>query len=230
MAKRCLVIDLDRCSGCQSCIVACKFENNVTLGNYWCDVINVDPVGTHPNIDMYWLPLQCQQCVDSPCVGACPTGAAYRDPDNNVVLIDKDTCTGQKACLTACPYSDDQGALRPSVRWFNQAAGVTEKCTLCNHLTAASDGVENTKDSADPAHAVPPCVHNCSTKARHYGDLDDPNSGASQALAAASAAGQKVYSLATDGQPGAASTVYLMSDATAAWRGWGDKVVTKALD
>jgi len=210
--------------------VACKFENNVTLGNYWCDVINVDPVGTHPDIDMYWMPLQCQQCEDSPCVGACPTGAAYRDPDNNVVLIDKSTCVGNKACLTACPYSDDQGATRPSVRWFNEAEGVTEKCTLCNHITSTSDGIEDTKDSANVDHAVPPCVHNCSTKARHFGDLDDPNSGASVALAAAAANGQKQYSLATAGQPGAASTVYLMSDSTAAWRGWGNKVVTHALD
>jgi Fe-S-cluster-containing dehydrogenase component len=223
-----LVIDLDRCSGCQSCIVACKFENNIGLGNYWCDVLNVDPVGPHPDPDMYWLPLQCQQCEDSPCVAACPTGAAYRDPDNNVVLIDKETCTGCKTCLPACPYSDPTGAVRPSVRWFNEAEGVMEKCTLCNHLTAASDGVENTKDTVDPDHAVPPCVHNCACKARHYGDLDDPASGAAQVLAQAEKDGRNIVGL--DDMGATPATRYIISATTGTWRGWGDKVVTKPKD
>ena len=104
MDRRCMVVDLDRCTGCQSCIVSCKFENSVGLGNYWCDVINVDPVGVHPDIEMYWLPLLCQQCEDSPCVAACPTGASYRDPDNGVVLIDKAKCEGKMECFKACPY------------------------------------------------------------------------------------------------------------------------------
>ena len=230
MAKRCLVIDLDRCSGCQSCIVACKFENNIALGNYWCDIINVDPVGTHPDIEMYWMPLQCQQCEDAPCVEVCPTGASYRDPDNNVVLINKEECIGDKACLSACPYTYGQGAMRPSVRWFNEAENVTEKCTLCNHLTANSDGNENRLDSGDPEHAVPPCVHNCSCKARYFGDLDDPASGASKALAAAAAAGQGVFSLHEGTAPGQTTTRYLLSSNIAAWRGWGDRIVTQAFD
>ena len=89
IAKRCLVIDLDRCSGCDSCVVACKFENNVTLGNYWCRVDAIGPTGKHPDIEMYWMPVHCQQCENSPCVSVCPTGASYRDSANNVVLIDK---------------------------------------------------------------------------------------------------------------------------------------------
>jgi Fe-S-cluster-containing dehydrogenase component len=220
MAKRTLIVDLDRCSGCDSCVVACKFENNVALGNYWTHVAQVTPIGTHPDIDMYWVPLQCQQCENSPCVAACSTGAAYRDQDNNVVLIDKETCIGCKSCLVACPYSDDEGALRPSVRWFNAAENVVEKCTLCNHLTAASDGVENTKDSSDPAHAVPPCVHNCSCKARHYGDLDDPNSQASLVLAQAEKDGRTVHMIEAEGVMPA--TRYILSENIAVWRGLGD--------
>ena len=228
MAQRSLVIDLDRCSGCQSCIVACKFENNVTLGNYWCDVVNVDPIGTHPDIEMYWLPVQCQQCDNSPCVAVCPTGASYRDPDNDVVLINKEECIGCKTCLTACPYSDPEGLTRPSVRWFNQAEEVVEKCTLCNHLTATSDGVENTKDTADPAHAVPPCVHNCACKARYYGDLADPASGASMALAEATSQGKGIYTI--ESSTATPVTKYILSKDTAAWRGMGEKVITGAKD
>jgi Fe-S-cluster-containing dehydrogenase component len=216
---RVLVIDLDRCSGCDSCVVACKFENNVALGNYWNHVKPVIPIGTHPDIDMYWVPIQCQQCVNSPCVAACPTGASYRDPDNNVVLIDKEKCIGDKACLVACPYSNDEGNIRPSVRWFNAAENVVEKCTLCNHLTATSDGVENREDTTDPAHAVPPCVHNCSCGARHYGDLEDPNSDASKVLAQAEADGRGIHSIEAEGASPAVK--YILSEEIATWRGLG---------
>jgi Fe-S-cluster-containing dehydrogenase component len=210
MAKRALVIDLDRCSGCDSCIVACKFENDITLGNYWNRVLAIGPTGKHPDIEMYWLPVQCQQCENSPCVGVCPTGASYRDPKNNVVLIDKDKCIGCQYCVYACPYG---------VRQFNEEVGVVEKCTLCNHLTATSDGVENIDDTSDPAHAVPPCVHNCSCGARSFGDLDDPNSGASKALAAAGGANSaKVHALP---DPGNAKPVtrYILSPEIAEWKG-----------
>jgi Fe-S-cluster-containing dehydrogenase component len=181
-----LVLDLDRCSGCDSCIVACKFENQISLGNYWNRVLAIGPTGTHPDISMYWLPIQCQQCENSPCVSVCPTGASYRDPDNNVVLIDKDKCIGCQYCIYACPYG---------VRQYNEDQGVVEKCTLCNQLTAASDGIEDTKNTASPEHAVPPCVHNCACGARSFGDLDDPNSNASLILAAAERDGRGVYTL-----------------------------------
>jgi Fe-S-cluster-containing dehydrogenase component len=201
-------------------VVACKFENGIGLGNYWNHVKPVNPVGTHPDIDMYWVPLQCQQCENSPCVGVCPTGASYRDPDNNVVLINKEECIGCKTCLPACPYSDSEGAVRPSVRWFNVEENVVEKCTLCNHLTATSDGIENTADTTDATHAVPPCVHNCSCGARSFGDLDDPNSGASQALAQAESEGRKVCTIEAEGVMPAAR--YILSEGIATWRGLGD--------
>jgi Fe-S-cluster-containing dehydrogenase component len=210
MAKRALVIDLDRCSGCDSCVVACKFENGVDLGNYWCRVIAVGPTGEYPNIEMYWLPVNCQQCENSPCVSVCPTGASYRDANNNVVLIDKEKCIGCQYCIYACPYG---------VRQYNVAEGVVEKCTLCNHLTAQSDGNENWEDSFDPSHAVPPCVHNCPCGARYFGDLDDPNSAASKAVANAGGFGSKKIHSLDDPSDAKPSTLYILSPEIATWKG-----------
>jgi Fe-S-cluster-containing dehydrogenase component len=87
---------------------------------------------------------------------------------------------------------------------------VVEKCTLCNHITATSNGVENLDDTADPAHAVPPCVHNCSCGARHFGDLDDPSSGASKALAEARKANKGIYAL-PDPSEAEPTTRYILS-------------------
>lgn len=223
MTRRAQVIDLDRCTGCQSCIVACKFENNLGLGNYWCDVVDMGPYGKHPDISMYWLPIQCQQCADAPCAKVCPTGATYRDPDNGVVLVSKSDCIGCRMCAIACPYSDPSGHSRPSVRWFNKDEGVVEKCTLCNHLCSQSDGNENHSDPFDPEHAVPACVHSCANGARFYGDLDNPNSAASKALAEAKAAGRATHTLAEYGAE--ASFVYILSEGVSEWHGLDGRVI-----
>jgi Fe-S-cluster-containing dehydrogenase component len=207
MTKRALVIDLNKCSGCDSCIVACKFENDVKLGNYWNRVLAIGPTGSHPDIEMYWMPVQCQQCENSPCVGVCPTGASYRDPENNVVLIDKEKCIGCRYCTYACPYG---------VRQFNDEEGVVEKCTLCNHLTAKSDGIKNIEDTDDPAHAVPPCVHNCACGARYFGDLDDPNSAASLALSAANP--NHIHALPDPNGAAKPATRYILSPEVATWK------------
>ena len=152
------VMDLDRCSGCQSCEVACKYENGLALGEYWSKVITVGPMGTYPDIQMYWLPVNCQQCENPPCIDVCPTGASYRDSENGLVLVDKDTCIGCKSCLGACPYN---------VRQFNEEKQLVEKCTTCFHLDE------------------PLCVRNCPGACRFIGDLDDPSSEVSKILAAA---------------------------------------------
>lgn len=225
MTRRCLVVDLDRCSGCHTCTVACKFENDLGLGNYRCDVLDVGPFGTHPDISMYFLPMFCQQCANAPCVEVCPTGSSYR-ADNGVVMVEEESCIGCKSCLTACPYSDPDGAHRPSVRWLRPDTNTVTKCTLCNHLTAGSDGVENLEDSYDPDHIVPPCVHNCCNGARYFGDLDDENSTVAQAVAAAQAAGKGVYQVEAEGaEP---TSLYILSPEICDWHGAGDGYVLYA--
>lgn len=188
--RNALVVDLERCIGCFGCEISCKMENNVALGEYWNKVVVEGPYGTFPDIEEYWLPTMCQQCEDAPCVHVYPTGASYRD-ENNVVLIDKSVCIGCRYCMMACPYG---------VRNWNKEQQVVEKCTLCQHLT---------QQGKEPA-----CVHNCPGEARFYGDLDDPNSDASQALAAADPA--DVHRLKNVGNN--PSTAYILSSKYATWR------------
>lgn len=157
MTRYAFVIDLDRCIGCQTCEVACKYENNVALGEYWNKVIPMGPFGEFPKVQMYWLPAMCQQCKDAPCVKVCPTGASYRNEDG-IVLVNKEVCIGCKYCMMACPYG---------VRSWNKKEGCVEKCTMCTELE------------------TPPCVSNCPGGCRYVGDLDDPSSEAAKALAAA---------------------------------------------
>ena len=163
--RNCLVIDLDRCSGCDSCIAACKLENDVDLGVCYNRVHAVGPTGTFPDIEQYWLPLQCQQCENPGCIEVCPTGASYRDEATGVVLVNAEECIGCESCLTGCPYN---------VRQLNPNTNVVEKCTLCFQ--------RHENETWEPA-----CVHNCCCGARYFGDLDDANSSAAKAVAAAGA-------------------------------------------
>lgn len=190
--RNCLVIDLDRCSGCDTCVAACKYENNVPLGEYWNRVNVVGPTGTWPRIEQYWLPTQCQQCENAPCITACPTGASYRDEENGLVLIDHETCIGCQTCMDACPYG---------VRSYNPEANVVEKCTCC---------VQRLQEGEKPA-----CVHNCCCGARYFGDLDDPESDAAKAVAAAGEENCHQLPDPTGAQP---RTIYILHETTAAWQ------------
>ncbi len=192
MSRNTLVVDLDRCIGCHACEIACKNENDVALGEYWNKVIQVGPHGTFPDLEQYWLPVQCQQCEDAPCVHVCPTGASYRDADGKV-LVDKEKCIGCKYCMMACPYG---------VRSWNAAEKAVEKCTLCGQLTSAGE--------------EPACVSACCSAARFYGDMDDPNSDVSKALAAATAVDpDSVHALKDVGNK--PTSRYILSKKIASW-------------
>lgn len=166
-----MVIDLERCIGCQACTVACKEENRTGPGVFWNRLYDVE-TGTYPNVRRVFLPKPCMHCANAPCVDACPTGATYRRQDG-LVLVDAEKCVGCKACIAACPfgaryyYADGdsyfpKGAYpEPQLAHQVHRQGVVEKCTYCVHRLDAG---------LDPA-----CVVACPTKARIMGDLDDPH-------------------------------------------------------
>ncbi len=188
--RNCLVIDLDRCSGCDSCVVACKYAHSLDLGVCWNRVQQMES-GTFPDVEQYWLPRQCQQCEDAPCLNVCPTGATYREDTYGIVIVDEEACIGCQLCMTACPY----GARR-----FDEDKNVVEKCDCC---------IDRLKKGEQPA-----CVHNCCTGARLFGDLDDPDSDVAKAVAAA---GEENCHRLPDNGGANPRTVYILHASTAAW-------------
>lgn len=155
-----LVIDLDHCTGCQACHVACKMENNVDLGIFWNRVYRMGPVGSFPDrLEMFYFPMQCMHCENPSCIEVCPTKATYQTEDG-IVLVDSDRCMGCQYCIWACPYD---------ARSFNSKEKTVEKCILCTHLLDKGE--------------KPLCVYTCTTQARHIGDINDPNSEVSLLLA-----------------------------------------------
>ena len=189
-----LLINLDRCSGCDSCVVCFKLEHGLPLGSAYNKVKAMGPFGTFPNVEKYWLPIQCQQCENAPCIEVCPTGASFREDETGYVMVDTDACIGCGLCLTACPFG---------ARQIDEDAGIVRKCTLCHELTA---------DGSD----VPACVHNCNCGARFFGDFDDPESDVCREMARYSE--ECIHEL-TDETGAHPVTRYILSPKYASWTG-----------
>jgi Fe-S-cluster-containing dehydrogenase component len=162
MAKRYgLAIDLERCTGCDTCIIACKVENRMdaisgmrveTAGGSDADT----SAGTLPALTMYWLPIVCMHCDHPPCRDACPLEAIYQRPDG-IVLIDEEKCNGCQECLPACPYQ---------ALVYDPHRNVVKKCNFC--FDRLDQGFE------------PFCALCCRYQAIFWGDLADPGSEVSQ--------------------------------------------------
>ena len=165
------VINTGRCIGCHSCAVVCKQENNVGLGTFYNKVLTVGPSGTYPDLEMYYLPVACQHCENPACLRVCPTGATYKDEAGRVEIA-YDKCIGCRTCMAACPYNArvfnwNEPRRDPDFNYGDKdvpvrTKGVVEKCTMCKERTDRGD--------------EPMCVVCCPTKARIWGDVDDPAS------------------------------------------------------
>ena len=181
-------LNLSVCIGCRRCAEACHVENNHDRpsGNSYIRVLEMkkgsmdmeqgraDYDGPVPKPDTFYMPVQCQQCDDAPCVKVCPVEATWKESDG-IVVVDYDWCIGCRYCEAACPYharrfnwtkpqvpadeiNPDQAYLSNRVR----RQGVVEKCTFCLHRTRKG--------------RLPACLEACPTGARVFGNVLDPTS------------------------------------------------------
>lgn len=131
---------------------------------------------------MVHFPRSCLHCETPDCVTVCPTGASYKRAEDGIVLVDEDKCIGCQLCAWACPYGAREIALPHPKAPDSDAGrkdskrGTMQKCTLC------VDRIYN--ETLDERDRQPACVLACPTRARMFGDLGDPDSEASKAVAA----------------------------------------------
>ncbi|MCF6247676.1 MAG: 4Fe-4S dicluster domain-containing protein [Desulfobacula sp.] len=184
-------LDLSRCVGCRKCVYACVSENNQSRNpqihwisvlkfkkdDKWIDLENADRYydpNLVPEDDSFYMPVQCQQCEDPPCVKVCPTQATWKEKDG-IIVVDYNWCIGCRYCMAACPYGArhfnwskpgiPKDEINPNTHYLGNRPrykGVVEKCTFC---------VQRTRVGKYPA-----CVEVCPVGARKFGDLLDPDS------------------------------------------------------
>ena len=202
-----MVIDLQRCTACGACIIACKSENNVQQDVAWASRIR-STVGEFPNVRFEYLPTLCNHCENAPCVKSCPTGAMHK-ADGDITMHDPEKCIGCRYCMAACPYGviffnaekthkfwrNDKPLIEgvtPSAVAVTQEVGGTvipyynpAKELSLPGMALRKEGIVEKCTLCD--HRVvkgelPYCVEACPANARIFGDLNDPNSEVNQIL------------------------------------------------
>jgi len=182
-------LNISRCIGCRKCVHACVRENNqsrapeiqyIRVLKMQKGSIDVETAEHHyrpalvPEHDSYYMPVQCHQCKQPPCVKVCPVEATWQEPDG-ITVIDYDWCIGCRYCEAACPYwarrfnfsepTIPEGELNPQIAYLSnrpRRKGVMEKCTYCLHRVRLG--------------RMPACVEVCPTGSRKFGNVLDPDS------------------------------------------------------
>jgi molybdopterin-containing oxidoreductase family iron-sulfur binding subunit len=192
-----MAIDLNTCTGCNSCQVACRQENNIpTYGpeeKYeagrieWMSMLWDEPEDELKLPQL--MPFPCQQCQDAPCIKVCPVGATFKDSEGIIQQV-SDRCIGCRYCMVACPYDRRffnweepkfEGSL---VQMLNpdvgtRTAGIVEKCTFCSHrITKVREEARlEGREMVDSDHQqLTACASACPADAITFGDLNDPES------------------------------------------------------
>lgn len=183
-----MVIDLNKCLGCLTCVIACEVQNFLQ-GINWGKVKDFED-GEYPNVRRTILPMLCMHCEEPACVKVCPTEATLRREDG-IVLIDFEKCIGCRLCMIACPYESRTyservelpiplSILGKEIRSKHQMLKdrTVSKCTFCAHRIDRAK--ETGKVVGKDPEVTPMCVNTCVGDARYFGDLDDPESDVSK--------------------------------------------------
>jgi tetrathionate reductase subunit B len=154
-----MIVNLTKCFGCDTCVVACKdeFVNNdwspyskpQPRKAFWMSLPTVER-GTIPRLRVNYIATPCMQCENPPCQTAAKNNAVYTRSDG-IVMIDPVKSVGQKQIADSCPYG---------VIYWNQELNIPQKCTFCAHLL-------------DRGWTQPRCVKACPTEALSFGNYED---------------------------------------------------------
>jgi molybdopterin-containing oxidoreductase family iron-sulfur binding subunit len=212
-----MVVDLDRCTGCQACVVACHAENNIQIAGedealigrtlHWIRIERYWE-GEYPNVKARFMPVLCQQCSAAPCEPVCPVFATYHTPDGlNAQVYNR--CIGTRYCGSACPYKvrvynwfapefpePMEQQLNPDVSVRQR--GIIEKCTFCIQRIRRADLDASLEErEVEDGDIQPACVQSCPSSALIFGNFDDPDSHAAR-LARGNRAFRLLDQLGTD--------------------------------
>lgn len=146
--------DQTRCTGCETCVVACKDWNDVPAGPAnWMRGSAIEK-GKYPNLFVAFLITPCYHCAQPACVPACPVGAISKRAEDGIVLVDGEACLGQDdcgMCAEACPYRAPQFGAEENAKM--------QKCNFC---------VDRWAEGKKPI-----CVDACPLRAIDVGSRDE---------------------------------------------------------
>lgn len=197
MHKWAMTVDLNACTGCNACVVACFAENNIPVVGKelvsqgremsWLRIERYYDETPSEELSVSFLPMMCQHCQNAPCEPVCPVFATYHNDEGlNVMVYNR--CVGTRYCSNNCSYkvrrfnwvetsfpSPLDWQLNPDVT--KRVSGVMEKCSFCVHKI--NEVKDRAKDEGRPVRdgeVKPACVQSCPTQALSFGDLNDPES------------------------------------------------------